>query len=175
MSRRPFIAILIALALTTVGTFGVTAQDAGPVHPVVGTWIVSTPSGPAIEAFHADGTFTAAFPVMGMPPSGLTTQSTQVGVWEPAGERSVRMSAVFLYADTDGTFTGSFTYDGTQTVSDDGTSIRSADGGTATVRDVDGNVVLELPAGDGVVVGTRMEVGEPGFPTGARTMASPAP
>jgi hypothetical protein len=175
MTRRPFIAVLIALALTIVGTLGVTAQSAGPVHPIVGAWIVSTPSGPAIAVFHADGTFTAPFPVMGLPPSGLTTQSTQVGVWEPVDDRSAHLSAVFLYADTDGTFTGSFTYDGTQTVSDDGKSIRSDDGGTATVRDADGNVALELPAGDGVVVGTRMEVGEPGFPTGATTMASPAP
>jgi hypothetical protein len=47
---------LIALALITVGTLGARAQDTSTLHPIVGAWIVSTPSGPAIEVFHADGT-----------------------------------------------------------------------------------------------------------------------
>ena len=59
-------------------------------------------------------------------------------------------------------------------LSDDGMTIRSDDRGTATVRDADRTIALELDAGDGVVVGTRMAVGEPGFPTGARTLADEA-
>lgn len=146
------------------------AQDTSPAdHPIVGAWIVSTPSGPAIEVFHADGTYTAPFPVSGVPPSGLTYQSTQVGVWEPAGPQTARMSVVFLYSDTQGTFTGSFTYDGSQTVSEDGSSIMADDGGTATVRDASGEVVMVLPADHGVVVGTRMRVGSPGYPVGSPT------
>jgi hypothetical protein len=175
MPRRPFFATLIALALITVGTLGAGAQDTSEVHPVVGAWIVSTPSGPAIEVFHAHGTYTASFPVTGAPPTGVTFQSTQVGVWEPTDDRTAHLSVVFLYSDAAGNFTGSFTYDGTQSVSDDGHTIRSNDGGTATVRDAGGNVTLELVAGDGVVVGARMEVGAPGFPTGQTTLPTEAP
>ncbi len=146
------------------------AQDTSPAdHPVVGAWIVSTPSGPAIEAFHADGTYTAAFPVSGVPPSGLTYQSTQIGVWEPTGPQTAHLSVLFLYSGTDGAFTGSFTYDGSQTVSEDGSSIIADDGGTATVRDANGEVVMVLPADHGVVVGSRMRVGSPGYPVGSPT------
>jgi hypothetical protein len=161
--------VLGALLLATLAAApGVSAQAADE-HPVIGAWIVSTPSGPAIEVFHADGTYTAPFPVSGVPPSGLTYQSTQVGVWEPAGPQTARMSVVFLYSDTQGTFPGSFTYDGSQTVSEDGSSIIADDGGTATVRDANGEVVMVLPADHGVVVGTRMRVGSPGYPVGSPT------
>ena len=173
--RIPALVVLVA-SLTVAGITGAAAQDASPAdHPIVGAWIVSTPSGPAIEVFHADGTYTAPFPVSGVPPSGLTYQSTQVGVWEPAGPQTARMSVVFLYSDTQGTFTGSFTYDGSQTVSEDGSSIMADDGGTATVRDASGEVVMVLPADHGVVVGTRMRVGSPGYPVGApSTSGEPA-
>ena len=175
MSRRPFMAALIALAIATFGSFGAAAQEPDALHPVVGTWITSTPGGPALSTYHADGTFDSAFPVMAGLPSGLGTQSTQLGVWEPTGDRSVHVTGVVLHSDAEGNFTGSFTYDGFQTVSEDGLTIRADDGGTATFRDADGEVTLELVAGDGVVVGTRMQVGAPGFPTGERTLASPAP
>ena len=126
-------------------------------------------------AYHADGTFEAAFPVTAGLPSGLGTQSTQLGVLELTADRSVHLTGVVLHSDAEGNFTGSFTYDGFHTVSEDGLTIRADDGGTATFRDADGEATLELVAGDGVVVGTRMQVGAPGFPTGERTQASPAP
>lgn len=177
MLRRAIIGVGVSLAIALAGLSAPSfaADPSLAEHPVVGAWIVSTPSGPAIEAFHADGTYTAAFPVSGVPPWGLIYQSTQIGVWEPTGPQTAHLSVVFLYADTKGTFTGSFTYDGSQTVSDDGSSIIAEDGGTATVRDADGAVTVVLPADHGVVVGTRMRVGSPGYPVGSPTTSGEAP
>jgi hypothetical protein len=73
-------------------------------------------------------------------PSGLRTQSTQLGVWEPTGDRSVHLKGMVLHSDAEGNFTGSFSYDGFHTVSEDGLTIRADDGGTATFRDADGEV-----------------------------------
>ena len=85
-----------ALGLGTVSR--VAAQEATPVdygdHPIVGSWMVSTPGGPAMAVFFADGTNIQGLPVTQTSPLGVTFVSTQVGRWEPTRVRGPFISPV---------------------------------------------------------------------------------
>jgi hypothetical protein len=135
-------------------------------HPIVGTWLVTTPLGPAVAVFAADGTTIQGVPTTQTGPRGVTFTGAQVGTWEPTGPRSIHFTGVQLHTDADGRFTGSLTIDGHPRVSDDGQRfIDDAPETTVTIRD-GGHTIIEVLGGPPAprVSGIRVGVGAPGFP-----------
>src|SRR6478752_1017611 len=118
LSRRAILGrgAIVAAALGFGGQINrADAQEATPdamaSHPIVGTWYVSTPAGPALATFFADGTN-----IQGLP-------ATQVGRWEPEGERGVHFTGVQLHSDASGTLIGTVTIDAHPVVSEDGQTL----------------------------------------------------
>src|SRR5215203_5067203 len=105
MRRRSVLLSAVSGALTGALTVSRTAsaQEATPNamanHPIVGTWMVSTPAGLAMAVFFADGTNIQGLPATMAGPQGVTYVSTQVGTWEPLDERSVHFTGVQLHTD----------------------------------------------------------------------------
>ena len=93
--------------------------DAMASHPIVGTWYVSTPAGPALATFFADGTNIQGLPATQAGPNGVEFVSTQVGRWKPEGERGVHFTGVQLHSDANGTLIGTVTIDAHPVVSED--------------------------------------------------------
>jgi hypothetical protein len=156
------------------------AQEATPTgmatHPIVGAWMVSTPIGPALAVFAADGTNIQGVPTAQAGPQGVTFTGAQIGTWEPTGPRSIHFTGVQLHTDAAGTFTGTVTIDGHPRVSDDGqTFIDDAPETTITIRDAAGSVVEVIKSfpGGPPATGVRMSVGAPGFPDGTPTAGTP--
>ena len=169
MRRRSVLLSAVAGALTsTVALRHTSAHQATPGavanHPIVGSWMVTTPAGLAMAVFFADGTNIQGLPATMAGPQGVTFVSTQVGTWEPIDERSVHFTGVQLHTDANGTLVATVTIDGHPTVSEDGQTLRddNPDSGP-TIRDADGNVV-DIPRGGPPATGVRMGVGVPGLP-----------
>ena len=172
----------IGLAATVVG-FGpvhrAVAQDAEgamAAHPIVGAWMVSTPTGPALAVFAADGTTIQGVAIAQAGPQGVTFTGAQVGTWEPTGPHSVHFTGVQLHTDAAGVFTGTVTIDGHPRVSDDGqTFVADAAETTITIRDAAGAVVEVITPFPGAppATGVRMGVGSPGFPEATPTAGTP--
>jgi hypothetical protein len=146
------------------------AQDATPDamanHPIVGAWMVSTPAGPSLAVFFADGINIQGLPATQAGPMGVSFVSTQVGTWEPTGARSVHFTGVQWHSDANGTLTGTVTIDGYPEVSDDGQTLRDDNPESGpTIRDAAGTI-LDVLRGGPPVTGARMGVGSPGFPEG---------
>jgi hypothetical protein len=174
-------------AAVLAATFGlgrgqdqVDAQEATPAgrtdHPIVGAWLVSTPTGPALAVFAADGTNIQEVPTAQAGPRGATFTGAQVGTWEPTGPRSIHFTGVQLHTDANGTFTGTVTIDGYPQVNDDGQSfIDDAPETTITIRDAAGSVVEAIKPLPGAppATGVRMGVGSPGFPEATPTAGTP--
>jgi hypothetical protein len=147
-----------------------TTPDAMASHPIVGTWMVTTPAGLAMAVFFADGTNIQGLPATMPGPQGVTFVSTQVGRWEPIDERSIHFTGVQLHTDANGTLVGTVTIDGHPTVSEDGQTLLDDNPESGpTIRDAEGNVVDVLRGGP-LVTGVRMGVGTPGLP-GTPSMA----
>jgi uncharacterized protein (DUF2147 family) len=145
------------------------AQDAMAGHPIVGVWMVATPIGPSLAVFSADGTNIQGVTTASAGPGGVTFTGAQVGTWEPDGDRRAHFTGVQLHTDIDGTFTGTVTIDGHPRVSEDGqTFIDDAPETTVTIRDAANNVVDVLSGGP-----PATGVGNPGFPVGTPTAATP--
>jgi hypothetical protein len=126
--------------------------------------MVSTPIGPSLAVFHADGTVVQGVPATQAGPQGVTYVSPEVGVWEPVDDRTIHFTATYWLSDATGAFTGSVTVDAHHTVSEDGqTLISDPDRSAVTIRDADNNVVDVIEGGP-PAIGTRMAVGAPGFP-----------
>ena len=171
----------IAAALGLGGRLGrAAAQEATPEalagHPIVGPWNVTTPAGPSLNVFFADGTNIQGLPATQPGPNGVTFVGPQVGTWEPVSERGVHFTGVQLHSDANGVFTGTVTIDGHPAVGEDGqTFTDDAPETKLTVRDPTGTIVMVL-GGDGSfppVTATRMGVGSPGFPAATPTAATP--
>jgi hypothetical protein len=181
VSRRTALAGLgaggLGLALAARGP-GASAQDAPPVswagHPNVGVWMVDSPIGRALAVYSADGSLVTALPASQAGPQGVTFASTQVGTWEPTGERGTHLTAVQLLSDGAGAYVGSVTVDAYQEVSEDGQTFVSGEGSSVTIRGA-AHAVLDVLSGGPPAVGTRMGVGSPGFPEGTPAAATPAP
>ena len=145
-------------------------------HPIVGAWMVTTPSGPSLAVFFADGTNIQGVPTVQAGPQGVTFTGAQVGTWEPDGDRRIHFTGVQLHTDATGTFVGTVTIDGHPRVSDDGqTLIDDAPETTVTVRDAANtivNVITPSPGGP-AATGVRMGVGSPGFPPATPTGGTP--
>jgi hypothetical protein len=149
------------------------AQDADAManHPIVGVWNVMTPGGPAPGVFLPNG-IALVFPqVTQAGPNGVEFVTGQPGTWEPVSERGIHFTGVQIHSDANGTYLGSVTIDGYPVVSEDGhTLLDDQSQGTITVRDAAGNILQEMATADAPpVTGTRMGVGNPGFPAPAAT------
>src|SRR4051812_39394468 len=97
LNRRTALGGIGAAAALGLGHLhGAAAQDATPYamanHPIVGAWMVTTPAGPSLAVFFADGINIQGLPASQAGPLGVTFVSTQVGVWEPTGPRSVHFT-----------------------------------------------------------------------------------
>jgi hypothetical protein len=164
------------------------AQEAGSLaaHPLTGTWLAMAnpplpedPQFPAPSLFAADGTVLLVFPASQVGPQGPFFNAPVMGVWEADGARRGHFTANQLMTAADGTFLGSITIDGYPEVSADGQSFID-DGSRAmvTIRDAAGAIVNQiLPTGQAAgrpVTGVRMGVGDPGFPAGVPTTATPS-
>src|SRR5262245_36308149 len=58
-------------------------------HPIVGVWMVTTPIGPSLAVFSADGTNIQGVPTAQAGPQGVTFTGAQVGTWEPTSARGI--------------------------------------------------------------------------------------
>ncbi len=179
VSRRSALAALgaggLGLALAATARQA-SAQDATAVswagHPNVGVWMVDSPIGRAIAVYAADGSVVTALPASQAGPQGVTFSSTQIGTWEPTGERGTHLTVVQLLSDGAGAYAGSVTVDAYQEVSADGQTFVSGEGTSVTIRDAAHNVP-QVIAGGPPAIGTRMGVGAPGFPEGTPTAGTP--
>src|SRR5829696_1112534 len=186
MRRRSVLLSAVSGTLTSAFAVGrsTMAQGATPdamaTHPIVGSWMVSTPAGLAMAVFFADGTNIQGLPATMPGPQGVTYVSTQVGRWEPIDERSIHFTGVQLHTDATGTLVGTVTIDGHPTVSEDGQTLRDDNPESGpTIRDAAGNVIDVLWGGP-PATGVRMGVGNPGLPgttamAGTATAGTPAP
>jgi hypothetical protein len=177
MRRRSVVFSAVASALAGVTTLSrsAAAQEATPAadtmamatHPIVGSWMVTTPAGPAMAVFFADGTNIQGLPATQASPMGVTFVSTQVGRWEPTGPRSVHFTGVQLHSDASGTLVGTVTIDAYPTVSEDGQTLLDDNPESGpTIRDAEGKILNVLKGGP-PATGVRMGVGAPGLPDAA--------
>lgn len=177
LNRRAALGGIGAAAAVRLGQVErVTAQEATPTvmanHPIVGTWMVTTPAGPSMAVFFADGTNIQGLPATMAGPQGVTYVSTQVGRWEPIDERSVHFTGVQFHTDATGTLVGTVTIDAHPTVSEDGQMLLDDNPESGpTIRDAAGTV-LDVLRGGPPVTGVRMSVGNPGLP-GVTPMSTP--
>ena len=168
----------VGAALGLAGSLGrVAAQDATAeamaTHPIVGVWNVTTPAGPSLAVFFADGTNVQGLPATQPGPNGVTFVGPQVGTWEPVSERGVHFTGVQLHSDANGVFTGTVTIDGYPTVSEGGQTLLDDNPESGpTVRDAAGNII-DVVKGGPPVTGVRMGVGAPGFPAAGREAGTP--
>jgi hypothetical protein len=179
VTRRTALARLgasgLGLALAARGQ-GASAQDVAAAsyagHPNVGVWMVDSPIGRAIAVYSADGSVITALPASQAGSQGVTFSSTQIGTWEPTGERGTHLTVVQLLSDGAGAYAGSVTVDAYQEVSEDGQTWASGAGTTVTIRDA-AHTVLQVIADGPPATGVRMGVGAPGFPEGTPGTATP--
>jgi hypothetical protein len=175
-------AMVSALAGVVSALRPAAAQDATPFpnprrgHPIVGVWLVTTPIGPSLAVFSADGSNIQGVPTVQAGPHGVTFTGAQVGTWEPISDRQIHFTGVQLQTDATGTFVGTVTIDGHPRVSDDGqTLIDDAPETTITIRDATNAVVQVIHPNPGSppAMGVRMGVGAPGFPIGTPVAGTP--
>ncbi len=151
-------------------------------HPIVGSWLVTTPGGPALALFAADGSVVQGVQgsqvgVMGVG-ADATFVSAEIGTWAPTSDRGAHFTALQVLSSADGTYLGTVTIDGHPVVSEDGQTLVD-DGSQAevTVRDETGAIISILGEGDEnlpAITGTRMGVGAPGFASNASAESTPA-
>jgi hypothetical protein len=176
MRRRSVLLSAVSGALTSAFAVGRTtvAQEATPdamaTHPIVGSWMVTTPAGLAMAVFFADGTNIQGLPATMSGPQGVTYVSTQVGTWEPIDEHGIHFTGVQLHTDATGTLVGTVTIDGHPTVSADGQTLCDDNPESGpTIRDA-AEKVIDVLRGEPPATGVRMGVGNPGLP-GTTSMA----
>ena len=148
-------------------------------HPLAGTWLVNTPGGLSPATFAADGSV-----VLGVPPSyvdpalGLAFQGPALGTWEPDGERRGHFTVVQALSDANGTYLGTFLFEGYPEVSADGQSFGGDTPQRVVVRDAANNVTFDqvIPM-EPEVTGTRIgaTIESVVFPAPTSTTATPAP
>ena len=153
------------------------AQEATPDamadHPIVGAWMVTTPIGPSLAVFFADGINIQGLQASQAGPLGVTFVGPQIGVWEPTGPRSVHFTGVQWHSDANGALVGTITIDGYPTVSADGQRLLDDNPESGpTIRDAAGTI-LDVLRGGPPVTAVRMGVGSPGFPEGTPTAGTP--
>jgi hypothetical protein len=179
LSRRTAIAGLAAGGLGAALASPAIARQAAPEemanHPIVGVWMVTTPIGPSLAVFSADGINIQCVTTTQPGPNGVEFVSAQAGLWEPDGERRVHFTGVQFHTDAEGAYLGTVTIDGHPRVSDDGqTIIDDAPETTVTIRDAT-NTIVDVISGGPPATGVRMGVGAPGFPESGATPEAATP
>jgi len=181
VSRRTALAGLgaggLGVALAARGNTAAAQDSATEMakHPIVGNWMVSTPAGPAMAVFLADGTNIQGLPATQAGPNGVVFVSTQVGSWEPVSERGVHFTGVQLHSDADGNLIGTVEIDAYPVVSEDGQTLLDDDPRSGPlIRDEAGNVVANLRGTGGPpATGVRMGVGASGLPAATPGAGTP--
>jgi hypothetical protein len=169
MHRRFYLVLAVAFATIGFGVMGTSAQVIDmATHPYVGSWMCQIPGssfGRGTISVHADGTTLGTGPLTSVGPDGkVALTSPSVGTWEPTGPRTAHGTSVFYFSDLAGAYTGSLTFDGSNTVNADGMTTFEEPGATVTIRDAQDNITAVLPGGGAVVGCVRIGVGAPGFP-----------
>jgi hypothetical protein len=178
VTRRAALAVLgaggAALALGVTAR-PAAAQDAAAMaaHPLVGTWLGQ--GGATLSRLSADGSVMIAWSANFVNGAGeVVFQSPGLGVWEPVDGRSARFTAVAVYSDAAGTFTGTSTVDGYLEASEDGQGWTDdwTHGTKFTDRDAAGNVIGEFTgdASTPPVTAIRLKV----WDSGVFAVATPA-
>ncbi len=175
MLRRTSLALMVATMAIGSGGLATSAQSIDmATHPYVGSWMCQIPGssfGRGTISVHADGTTLGTGPLTSVGPDGkVALTSPSVGTWQPTGPRTAHGTSVFYFSDLAGAYTGSLTFDGSDTVNADGMSTYEEPGATVTIRDAQDNITAVMPGGGAVVGCVRIGVGAPGFPD-----MSPAP
>lgn len=159
------------------------AQEATPStvasHPLAGTWLVNTPGGLSPATFAADGSVTLGVsPSYVDPALGTVFQGPALGTWEPDGERRGHFTVVQALSDANGTYLGTFLFEGYPEVSADGQSFGGDTPQRVVVRDAANNVTFDqiIPM-EPEVTGTRIgaTVASVVFPAPTSTTGTPAP
>src|SRR4051794_28206069 len=148
VSRRAILAGVAGTALGLSALDGAAAQEAtaGALagHPLIGTWLVNTPGGLSPAIFAADGSV-----VLGVTPNyvdpqlGLTFQGPLLGTWAPDGERSGHQTVVQALSDANGTYLGTFMFDGYPEVSADGQTFTASKPQRTVVRDAANTIIWD--------------------------------
>ncbi len=139
-----------------------TAQQATPgataSHPLAGTWLVNTPGGLSPATFATDGSVTLGVPPSYVDPAlGTAFQGPALGTWEPDGERRGHFTVVQALSDANGTYLGTFLFEGYPEVSADGQSFGGDTPQRVVVRDAANNVTFdEVIPMEPEVTGTRI-------------------
>ena len=178
LNRRTALTGVGAAAAVSLGHLDpAAAQEAPPdaraTHPNVGVWMIDSPIGRAIAVYSDDGSVVTALPATQAGPQGVTFSSTQIGTWEPTGERSTHLTVVQLLSDAAGAFVGTVTVDAYQMVSADGQSFTSEAGSSMTIRDA-ANTVVDVMTSFPPATGIRMGVGSPGLPEASSATGTPS-
>jgi len=179
LSRRTALGgVGVAAAALSLGHLDrAAAQETTPSamanHPIVGAWMVTTPAGPSMAVFFADGINIQGLPASQTGPFGVSFVSPQVGTWEPTGPRSVHFTGVQFHSDANGILVGTVTIDAYPTVSEDGQTLLDDNPESGpTIRDATGNVIDVLKGGPPVTA-VRMSVGSPGLAMGTPVPGTP--
>src|SRR5215204_4686955 len=177
LNRRAALTGVGAAAAVSLGHLDRAAAQEAPSdalanHPNVGVWMIDSPIGRAIAVYSDDGSVVTALPATQAGPQGVTFSSTQIGTWEPTGERSTHLTVVQLLSDAAGAFVGTVTVDAYQTVSADGQSFTSGAGSSVTIRDA-ADTVIDVMTSFPPATGVRMGVGSPGLAEGTPVTGTP--
>jgi hypothetical protein len=180
------IVVVLAMVVGTVGLLGIVhggssqaaQEDAGDLaqHPFVGTWVATTPAGPVPTIVGPDGSFVAAFAANYFDPGvGLTFQGSALGRWEADGERGTHFTAIQVLTDAEGTYVGTFQFEGHPEVSADGQTFMDTTPQRVVVRDANNTITFDqiLPA-EPPVTGIRLSPDGVALPVSGSANATPA-
>jgi len=180
------IVVVLAMLVGTVGLLGIVhggsarsaQEDAADLasHPFVGTWVAMTPAGPVPTIVGADGSFVSAFAANYFDPGlGLTFQGSALGRWEADGERGSRFTAIQVLTDAEGTYLGTFQFEGHPEVSADGQTFMDTTSQRVVMRDANNTITFDqvLPV-EPPVTGIRISPDGIDLPVVAPANATPA-
>ena len=180
------IVVVLALLVGTVGLLGIihagsarsAQEEAGDLagHPFVGTWVAMTPAGPVPTIVGPDGSFVSAFSAAYFDPGlGLTFQGSALGQWEAVGERGTHFTAIQVLTDAEGTYLGTFQFEGHPEVSADGQTFMDTTPQRVVMRDANNTITFDqiLPV-EPPVTGIRLPPDGVDLPVSVPTNATPA-
>ena len=180
------IVVVLAMLVGTVGLLGIdhvgsarSAQedvDHLARHPFVGTWVAMTPAGPVPTIVGPDGSFVSAFSAPYFDPGlGLTFQGSALGRGEADGERGSHFTAIQVLTDAEGTYLGTFQFEGHPEVSADGQTFMDTTPQRVVMRDANNTITFDqiLPV-EPPVTGIRLTPDGVDLPVSVPTNATPA-
>jgi hypothetical protein len=108
-----------------------------------------TPAGPVPTIVGPDGSFVSAFSAAYFDPGlGLTFQGSALGQWEAVGERGTHVTAIQVLTDAEGTYLGTFQFEGHPEVSADGQTFMDTTPQRVVMRDANNTITFDqIPSG----------------------------